>query len=113
MAQLNSLMSFDHKDPRSFEDWAIQHSSDHLDVKQKIQALGGANLPVWPLYPINWRDWDAWALRHQSAHNEANAALGIAGSDLTSVDFDNPQEAALWNQNHYTDHLSWHETLGI
>lgn len=106
-------MKFSNDDPRSREEWSFHHGDHHVAVHGAIQAQGGGNAIVWQLYPINWKDWDAYALRHQSAHDSVNQVLGINGSDLTGVDFNNQLEAENWHFRHFAEHLSWNTRLDI
>lgn len=110
---LASIMHFDYDDPRSREEWALHHAAEHDEVRQAIQKQGKGNLVSYPLYPINWQDWNAWALRHQLSHNEENGVLGIAGTDLQSVNFQNKEEAEGWHFNHFREHLDQRTTLKI
>lgn len=110
---LPAIMSFDASDPRSMEEWALHHAAEHNEVRQAIQTQGKGNLVQRELYPVNWQDWTAWAMRHQLAHNEENGVLGIAGTDLQSVDFRNKKDAEEWHFNHYREHLEQRTTLKI
>lgn len=107
------LMGFNYKDPRSLEEWALNHSADHDEIRQAIRAQNIATLPEYQLYPVNWHDWQGFALRHQLAHNEANEALGIGGADLQTVDFNDPKQAAEWHFSHFAEHLGQRAALKI
>ncbi len=113
MAELDTLMNFNPKDQGSAEGWAFNNADDHVFVHDEIQSNGLGNLFMYELFPLNWTKWDSWAMRHQSAHDEANAVLGLAGTDLTGVDFTDPKKAAEWNLAHYREHQAWHAKLGI
>lgn len=110
---LVTLMSFDINDPRSLEQWALHHSAEHDEVRQAIQTQKSTVIPARELYPVNWQDWTAWAMRHQLAHNEENGVLGIAGTDLQSVDFRNKKDAEEWHFNHFQEHLQQRTVLKI
>lgn len=110
---LVSLMNFDVKDKRIADSWVFSNHNDHQNVHDAIQAKSLGNLVVYELNPVDWDNWDSFALRHQSAHNEANEALGLAGTDLTGVDFNDPAQTAQWAFAHYREHQAWHATLGI
>lgn len=113
MPLLDSLLGFNIKDPASTETWALNHAADHQEIQQAIQAAGGPNLPIWELYPVNFRDWKAFALRHQSAHNEMNGTLGLDGTDLMDVDFNDPKQAQEWHWQHSKEHFDARAQLGI
>ena len=107
------LMSFDYADQRSLDEWDINHSSDHEEIRQAIQAKLGVNLEDRPIYPTNWKDWNAYAIRHQSLHNDMNSILGLNGVDLTTVDFKDKKESENWHFDHFQEHQAARTTLGI
>lgn len=108
-----ALMDFTYGDYRSMEEYALEHQNDHLEIRKAILDKGLANLPDYVLYPINWGNWDVWALRHQTAHNDENSALGLTDVDLTDVNFKDPRDAALWNFSHFAQHVAARTKLGI
>lgn len=110
---LVNLMDFDPDSAPSRDQWDLSHSSDHVQIREAIQAQGGGNLQDWVLYPVNWQDWDAYALRHQQEHDEMNAAVGAVGSDLTSVDFTDQKARQEWHFTHFKEHQSARSVLGI
>ena len=110
---LPPLMGFDYGDSRSMEEWALHHWGEHNEVRQAIQAQGKGNLIQRELYPVNWEDWQALALRHQLAHNEENGVLGIAGTDLQGVNFRDKREAEEWHFSHFREHLEQRTALKI
>lgn len=113
MSNLAGLIGFDFKDPRAREEWVLDHFSSHEGIRDAVQRAGYGNLIAWELYPVNWHDWDSYALRHQSAHNEFNEALGLPGTDLMSVDFNDQKSSDEWNLDHYREHLAAATMLGI
>jgi hypothetical protein len=113
MSDLTALLNLDVKDKGPADRWGFNNFDDHQLVRDAIQKQTLENLVVYELYPVNWQNWESYALRHQSAHDEANGALGLAGTDLTSVDFNDEKKAADWIFAHYREHVAWHETLGI
>jgi hypothetical protein len=113
MSNLVSLLGFDGKSHGAAEDWAFNNGDDHIAIRDAAQRLGFGNLTVWQLWPVDWKDQASYELRHQSAHNEMNAALGLAGSDLTGVDLTDPAKSASWHQQHFSEHQAARAKLGI
>lgn len=97
---------------RGMDEWLFQHSQDHMEIVQKIRAAFGIVLPTYVIDPMEPADFHGWALRHQSYHDQANGILGIDGSDLQTVDWQNPQEREDWFWLQYQEHLGWHKRLG-
>src|ERR1700691_3487101 len=100
---LAALLIFNYNDQASREQWSLQHSRDHQEIRQAIQAQKGVNLTDWQLSPIAWQDWDSFALRHQNTHNDMNGVLGLNGTDITSVNFEKPEAAYEWNYEHFAE----------
>ena len=110
---LATLLDFDFKNFASRESWALAHSRDHDDIRLAIQAKGGPILTAWQLNPVPWNKLDDWFLRHQTAHSDFDGALNLAGQDISSVDFDNPEDAHEWNLQHFSEHQAARAALGI
>lgn len=110
---LVSLLNLDAKNKGQADGWAFSNRNDHQDVHAAIQAQLLGNLVVYELYPVNWENVDTFSALHQNAHNEANEALGLAGTDLTGVDFNDSASVAQMAFAHYREHQAWHAKLGI
>lgn len=76
--------------------WAFAHMAHHRDISRKIYELLAIALPEFVLDPINIEDSGTWEYQHQQMHNDQNAILGIAGFDLTGLDWKNTNELAGW-----------------
>lgn len=113
MANLISLVGFKEASVGGKDDWAFDNADDHIFVRDMVQVKNTVNLVQYPLYPLNWDRWDTFAMTHQSAHDEINELLGLPGTDLTGVDFNDPKKAEEWHLSHYREHEAWHAALGI
>lgn len=82
--------------PEEFHVWSFNHMAHHRDVANQLTADGATGLPVYVLDPINLDDPSTFLWQHQEMHNYTDALLGIAGYDLTSVNFNDPQQLAAW-----------------
>lgn len=76
--------------------WAFSHMAHHRDINRKIYELIGIALPEFILDPVNIEDSGTWEYQHQTMHNNQNSILGIAGFDLTGLDWKNQNELAGW-----------------
>ena len=78
-------------------------------------ALQGARLPSYVLDPMpdGGDGLENWLFLHQDIHHRLNTLLGVAGNDLTDVDFSKPEEAASWIWLHAQEHLQQATRLGI
>lgn len=76
--------------------WAFAHMAHHRDINRKIYELLAIALPEFILDPINPAETGTWEYQHQEMHNNQNSILGIAGFDLSELDWANQNELAGW-----------------
>lgn len=103
-------------DNRGWDTFQLQHHEDHLEIIGKIQKQFNVQLVIRPLYPINMADKQAvlnWLDLHQQTHNDMDAVLGVVGNDLSSVDFDKPNEVKAWLWLNAQEHQNVRQKLGI
>src|ERR1041385_2064676 len=89
--------------PEKDEDFLVfsfANADQHALIVDRIFATKGVLLPSFVLDPIPSSDPITWLAVHQEAHNAFTAALGIAGVDLTAVDFRDPEQASSWARLH-------------
>lgn len=103
---LYGLLGFDSKNVQSREQWAMWHLKDHEEIHQATQNVLGINTIVYQLYPLDLNKLQDWALMHQQSHDDLNAAAGLAGNDLSEMNFDDPKKADEWHFNHFKEHLA-------
>lgn len=110
---LNGLLSIPEKNARGIATWLFWHANDHLEIVQAIAKTTTTKPPVYVLDPANPDDVKGWALTHQQAHNDMNSALGLQGSDLTSIDFSKELELKAWLFINFMEHAAARQTIGI
>lgn len=76
--------------------WAFAHMAHHRDINRKIYELLAIALPEFILDPINPAETGTWEYQHQEMHNAQNTILGIAGFDLSELDWGNQNQLAGW-----------------
>lgn len=76
--------------------WAFAHMAHHRDINRKIYELLAIALPEFILDPINLAETGTWEYQHQEMHNNQNSILGIAGFDLSELDWGNQNQLAGW-----------------
>lgn len=85
--------------------WTFSNQDEHLKIAAAIRRIFNVRVQAYILDPMPLHDRGAWLYNHQQAHNQQNAILGIAGNDLTQVDFDDPAQVASWVDQHNTEHI--------
>lgn len=109
---LNQLLFLPEND-RDLKAWFFYHQAEHLRIRTAIQQQGHLNLPIYVLDPVDMQHIDRWLNDHQSAHNDFNAALGLASNDLTSVNFSDRLQRNAWAFYNYEEHLAACQALKI
>lgn len=77
-------------------EWAFSHMAHHRDINARIYLLLKIALPEYILEPIDPADTGQWEDQHQIMHDNQNQLLGIAGQDLTGVDWKDDNLKAAW-----------------
>lgn len=93
--------------------WAFAHMAHHRDINRRIYELTQVALPEFILDPINPADTGAWEYQHQSMHNTQNELLGIAGFDLSELDWSKRNELAGWVYLNALEHRQAADILEI
>ena len=91
---------------QSRQEFDFSHYQDHVQIVQKINAVHGTALTVYPIWPRP-QDDGAWKRMHQAFHDEMSSVLGTQGSDLTGE----PDQD--WHWNNYQEHSAARTKLGI
>lgn len=112
MSEIIGLIGFDATDIGSADRWSFSNANAHSAVHAAVQAQGYGNPVVSEIYPVRWDNLGGWELRHQQMHDQINEALGVAGTDLTGVDFSDKAKADQWHKQHFDEHAAWQAILG-
>ena len=100
-------------DDQSLQHFSFINADQHTQIIDAIARKYNVALPVYILDPISTNNPANWLYTHQAAHNDMNAILGIAGNDLTDVDFKNKEQVASWVWLHAQEHYQASNKLGI
>mgnify|MGYP001562264443 CR=1 FL=1 len=99
--------------PEEFMVWSFTHAAHHKDINRVVFELGGSALPEYILDPFNPNDMNTWLYQHQLMHDAQNAVLGIAGFNLTRVDWEDQGDRDAWLWNHAQEHYQAGAILGL
>ncbi len=97
---------------QGWNEWLFYHQQDHLQIVQQIQRVKNIILPSYVIDPMDDRDFQGWAERHQNFHNDMNGILGLNGVDLQQVDFSDKQARQEWMWLNFSEHRGVHNALG-
>jgi len=100
-------------DAQGLHQFAFANADQHRLQTARLREYG-VDLTDYILDPIpQGEDLETWLQVHQQAHLQVNTVLGIAGNDLSDVDFKNPDQVASWVWLHAQEHRQAAEKLGI
>jgi hypothetical protein len=104
-------------DERGMNEFAFANADLHYRQNialYKQKTLASNTLPYYVLDPLALNaGFVNWLQLHQDIHTKVNSLLGIAGNDLTDVDFRKPEQLASWVFLHAQEHLQAANKLGI
>ena len=98
---------------KGFLEFSFANVDEHRKALSAIRSIYTITLQEYIIDPIPMFDFPAWAYRHQQMHNQQNQVLGIAGNDLTSVDFTKPDQLSSWISLHAQEHYQAASILGL
>ena len=100
-------------DDRGLAQFSIANNDEHVRINKAILAQYEVEMPTYILDPISLNNPSIWLYTHQNVHNLMNAVLGIAGNDLSDVDFKDKSQVASWIWLHAQEHYQAAEKLGL
>ena len=99
--------------PEEWERWSFHHRASHDLIRDTIKQKGGPSIQDFILYPISHADFGSFLGNNQQAHIQMLGALGIQSEDLSSLDPANQEQLGSWCYQHWFDHFSAENRLGI
>ena len=93
--------------------FSFANMAEHHKIAQTLFDDRGIRVDIFILDPLPINDPGVWLYQHQQAHNDQNAALGISGNDLTTVDLKDQGQFAAWIRLHAIEHREGAQILGL
>jgi len=93
--------------PRTVEEWnrwSLHHKNSHDQIRAAIKSAGGRDLQPYFIDPISLTETKSWLEANQQLHVDMNGQLGIPGSDLQDLDFNDDHQTAAWIYLHWQEH---------
>lgn len=87
-----------------FAVWSFAHAAHHRDINRVVFSQSGTQLPDFVLDPWDPTDSETWLYQHQLMHTAQNQVLGIAGYNLTTLEWDAPAQVLDWFWSHGQEH---------
>lgn len=100
-------------DHRAFDEFSFSNQDSHNRIVTAIGVQKNIVLSIYVVDPMPLDAMGVWLVNHQQMHNDMNGVTGVAGNDLTSVDWNNEQEKAYWMELHWSEHQQNEQILGL
>ena len=85
--------------------FSFANQDHHFRIVDAIRRELGVTLTKYILDPVTRADENRWAQQHAQMHLDMNAVLRLASTDLSGVDFQNPDLLASWLSIHANEHF--------
>ena len=102
--------------PRSepeFAEWSFANMAHHRDIFAAIYRDSGDQLTEYAIDPIDHGNLNLWLYQHQAMHDQQNQVTGIAGYNLTGVDWNDREDLRAWISQHADEHFRIATLLGV
>lgn len=111
LAALYNVPNF--KDQRQVSWFSFNNADGHFQIVRQISLQKTIALQTYELDPLPVNDIQNWLLRHQTMHDDMNAALQLAGQDLSILDINSEKEVTAWVFLHAYEHRAANQALNI
>lgn len=109
------------EDEEGWNAWSFNHAANHytwVSAIGRVTTAGGAvkflvQQQQFILSPIDPNDLGMWLYQHQTAHDQANEALGTKGYNLLELDWKDPDQFATWLRLNGDEHIRISAALGV
>lgn len=96
-----------------FSAWSFAHAAHHRDICRVVFRDSQVRLDEYVLDPFDPDDMGNWPYLHQVMHQQMDTALGIAGYDLSEIDWQDHDRIRSWLQQHGSEHYRVGAILGL
>ena len=103
-------------EPKTQDTWAFDHADQHNKIiDASFQKYGIVMEPfiLDPMALIGTPELTNWLENHQAATSAYESLLGIAGNDLSEVDFTKQDQVDSWLRLHWFSHQQAQQKLGF
>ncbi len=100
-------------DEHDLSGFSFSNMDHHRLIISAISAQKNIDLTIFPIDPMTMNDLSGWAQLHQQMHTDFTSTLGIAGVDLSDVNFKDPAQLSAWMILHASEHRQAEDILGI
>lgn len=93
--------------------WSFNHKIQHDNINRAILAKKNKQLTNYVLDPISQLSSETFLQNNSRMHLDICSALGVLGSDLTELNWQNEKEVEGWMYLHWQEHNNFNISLGI
>ena len=99
--------------PAGFEEFAFSNYQHHQAIIDAARTVKNVTLTLYQIWPVNPRNFQQWLAAHQQQHDDMNALYGVPGSDLTSLDLNDPRQVEAFFLVHASEHRDVAQKSGL
>lgn len=96
-----------------WNEWTWANYQHHQAIETGLRQVKGLSPTIYRLWPVREQEFEDWLEQHQQAHTLFTQALGINGSDLSQLDFNDKPKRDAWMYSHFVDHQAAAQLLGL
>lgn len=93
--------------------WSFAHASHHADIVRLLGQQHDFQFASFLLDPFDPGNMEVWLDQHQVMHNQMDAVLGIAGFNLSEVNWKSTDERSQWIWLNAQEHYQAGTILGL
>lgn len=94
-------------------EWSHANYQHHLAIERALLQVKGVQATPFRIWPVGENQFEDWLEQHQQAHTLFCNELGIAGLDLTDLDFKDKSKKDFWYFAHFQQHQAAAQLLGL
>lgn len=98
---------------QEWNSWSFTHKIQHDNIARAVLMQKNKTLTSYILDPINPEVPEVFLNSNSQLHIDTCSLLNVAGSDLTSVNWENEEELTNWIYLHWQEHTSFNSALGL
>lgn len=99
--------------PEELAQWSFAHAAHHHDLMAAVAQKFGLYSPEYVLDPFNPKDNGTWLYQHQAMHDTLDSQIGLAGFDLTDVEWQDRGQLSGWIFLNAVEHYNASLILGV
>jgi hypothetical protein len=99
--------------PQGFTEWTWTHLNHHKAIIAATLQTKNIQLALYQIWPVNPENLEGFLLQHQQQHDAMNQVYGVAGNDLSTLDWKNKRAVDAFFFLHFGEHAAVAARCGL